>query len=145
MSTVTSPNARLKPASTIALKIHVAHLPFVVFSLLDDEGEPMTFPSSLKPASGMRVADVLLLCDDKGKLELANIRALPTTLLLVPRDGTERESRALPKAATGSKIALKLQDLHKGVRIPLDLPGARAEKVFELSIEPEVAHVHRCC
>ncbi len=146
-ATVTSASAKLKPAPTIALKIHVGHVPFVPFSLLDAKGKPLLLPDSLKPTAGLRVGDVLLLCDENGQLEIPKVGALPVTLLLLPRDGTAKQSRALPKAAPGAHIALKLRDLHEGVRIPLDLPAARSKKLeaFELSIEPAVAHCHRCC
>jgi hypothetical protein len=146
-TTVTSASARLKPAPTLALKIQVAHVPFVPFGLLDAQGKLVQLPAGLKPGVGTRVGDVLLVSDENGKLELAKLRPLATTLLLLPHDGSKGSPKSLPKAAPGAKIKTTLRDLHDGLSIPLDLPAAGAKKLaaFELSIEPAVAHVHRCC
>jgi len=49
--------------------------------------------------------------------------------------------------ASQRRIDVTLRDLHDGLVIPLDLPGAREKSLdaFDLSIEPAVEHVHRCC
>lgn len=146
-STVVSPTARLRPAPGITLRVHVGGVPFVTFMLLDAEKNPILLPETLKPTAGTRVADALLVCDAEGNLELPNVRALPTTLALLPPDGSAQEARAVPEAASGARIEATLRDLHDGLLIPLDLPGVRTKNLaaFDLSIEPAVAHVHRCC
>jgi len=146
-STAISPTAKLHPAPTIALRVHVGGIPFVALMLLDADGKPLILPESVKPSVGTRVADALLVCDEAGNLELPKIRALPTTLALLPPDGSADGARSLPAAASGARIDVTLRDLQDGLVIPLDLPGAREKSLdaFDLSIEPAVEHVHRCC
>jgi len=146
-STAISPIAKLRPGPTIALRVHVGSVPFVAFMLLDSEGKPVILPEALKPSVGTRVADALLVCDAEGNLEFPKLPVASTTLALLPPGGSAENARSLPAAASGAQIDVTLRDLHDGLLIPLDISAARANKLdaFDLSIEPALPHVHRCC
>ena len=145
---IVSASARLRPAPTIAVRIQCQGHSFVAASLIDATGKPIEVPRSAKPSKGLCVAGVLLLCDDEGALELPKVRALATTLQILPRDGTGGpKPRQLPRAQTGAHVEVTLHDLHQGFVVPLDLPGAGAKKLaaFELTFVVNEAPFHKCC
>ena len=137
----------MRAAARIGLRIHVAHIPFVAMSLLDGKGEQLEVPDSVQQTAGRRVGRLLLVADQLGNVELKNVGAVEMTLVLLPKDGTSKSPRALPKARSGDTVTVTLRDLHDGFQIPLDVPAAHAANLdaFELLIEPTHEQIHRCC
>lgn len=145
-ASATSPSARLLPAPTVSFRLTVRGLPHVVTALLGADGKPVAIPASIKPQAGTCIAGTLLICDKNGSLVLPKIRAVATTLHLLPTAGTENaQSPEHAQARAGDTLSLTLKELCAGVKIPLDLASARAAGEFALTIDIDVAFVHRCC